>query len=96
MSLTPPLLLLIPLHNPMYPNTRHSIAHLFLQTYLKQYRKSAQIQICVPTSPMNLNGYCANKALRKWNAKVEDVVVIHDDLDKKLGEIALKSGGGAG
>lgn len=54
------------------------------------------MQICIPTLPMNLNGQCANKALRKWNAKVEDVVIIHDDLDKKVGEIALKSGGGAG
>lgn len=49
-----------------------------------------------PLTYMNLSGRAVAKIINYYNLKVSDLVVIHDDLDLKLGQIQIKSGGGAG
>ncbi|XP_049906191.1 probable peptidyl-tRNA hydrolase isoform X2 [Epinephelus moara] len=48
-----------------------------------------------PRLLMNINGVSVAKAAGKYGIKPEDVLLVHDDLDKPLGKIALKHGGSA-
>lgn len=44
---------------------------------------------------MNLSGGPVKKVLEKYKAKVEDLIVVHDDMDIASGKIRVKSGGSA-
>ncbi|XP_008295672.1 peptidyl-tRNA hydrolase isoform X2 [Stegastes partitus] len=48
-----------------------------------------------PRMLMNVNGVSVAKAAAKFGIKPEDVLLVHDDLDKPLGKIAVKHGGSA-
>ncbi|XP_056231317.1 probable peptidyl-tRNA hydrolase isoform X1 [Seriola aureovittata] len=48
-----------------------------------------------PRLLMNINGVSVAKAAGKYGIKPEDVLLIHDELDKPLGKIAIKHGGSA-
>lgn len=48
-----------------------------------------------PKLMMNINGAAVAKAVRKFGVRPEDVLLVHDELDKPLGKIALKLGGSA-
>lgn len=46
------------------------------------------------TSYMNESGRPVGSLVRFYKAPIERVVVVHDELDVRLGEVRLKSGGG--
>lgn len=48
-----------------------------------------------PQTYMNLSGRAAVHVQRKYSTPVEDIIVVHDDVDLPLGRIRLKRGGGA-
>eukprot|EP00064_Thunnus_orientalis_P017222 superscaffoldBa00003605_g17302 len=48
-----------------------------------------------PRLLMNINGVSVAKAAGKYGVKPEDVLLVHDELDKPLGKIAVKYGGSA-
>ena len=48
-----------------------------------------------PHTYMNLSGRAAVHAQRRYSTPVEDIIVVHDDVDLPLGRIRLKRGGGA-
>ncbi|XP_056148344.1 probable peptidyl-tRNA hydrolase [Lampris incognitus] len=48
-----------------------------------------------PKLLMNINGVSVAKAVTKYNIKPEDILLVHDELDKPLGKIAIKHGGSA-
>ncbi|KAK2901683.1 probable peptidyl-tRNA hydrolase [Channa argus] len=48
-----------------------------------------------PKLLMNINGVSVAKAAGKYGIKSEDILLVHDDLDKPLGKIAVKHGGSA-
>jgi PTH1 family peptidyl-tRNA hydrolase len=49
-----------------------------------------------PQTYMNLSGRSVGKALAFYQRSLEDVVVVHDDIDLDFGRIRLKKGGGHG
>ena len=49
-----------------------------------------------PNRYVNESGYSINKILKNNNFKLEQVIVIHDDLDLPIGSLKLKIGGGHG
>ncbi|MBU8899746.1 aminoacyl-tRNA hydrolase [Corallococcus sp. H22C18031201] len=49
-----------------------------------------------PQTYMNLSGRSVAEAARFYKIAVEDVLVIHDELDLPLGRLQLKAGGGSG
>ncbi|WP_141590244.1 MULTISPECIES: aminoacyl-tRNA hydrolase [unclassified Myxococcus] len=49
-----------------------------------------------PQTFMNLSGRSVAEAARFFKVPVEDVLVIHDELDLPLGRLQLKAGGGSG
>ncbi|XP_004555783.1 peptidyl-tRNA hydrolase isoform X1 [Maylandia zebra] len=48
-----------------------------------------------PRLLMNVNGVSVAKAAAKYGVKAEDILLVHDELDKPLGKIAIKHGGSA-
>ena len=48
-----------------------------------------------PREYMNLNGIPISKAARALGIEPHSILIVHDELEKKLGQIALKRGGSA-
>ncbi|WP_300222441.1 aminoacyl-tRNA hydrolase [uncultured Helicobacter sp.] len=103
-------LLIVGLGNPerQYLNNRHNIGFMVLDALasnlsltfkedknFKSYvAKNSELILCKPTTYMNLSGE-AVLALKNY-FRIEDVFVVHDDLDLPLGELKFKKGGGNG
>jgi len=103
-------MLIVGLGNPGsdYVNTRHNIGFMVLDAFIK--RKAAiklssssfkgelyKFQnhfLLKPLTYMNLSGESVVKVKNFY--KIEDVVVIHDDLDLPFGTLRFKKGGGHG
>lgn len=56
----------------------------------------AKVLLLKPMTYMNLSGQSVGQAARFLKIPVEDVIVIHDELDLPPGRLRVKRGGGAG
>ena len=95
-----------------YNNTRHNIGKDWLKDLsVKFFDKftektkleakigeshSSELLWLIPTNYMNESGRTISKLLRSTNLKSNKIIIIHDDLDLKLGDIRIKEGGGHG
>lgn len=92
-----------------YENTRHNAGWTALaalapelgSTYWKD-ECGAKVSHCKddvllvkPQSFMNLSGGPVKNVLKKYKSSVDDLIVIHDDMDIESGKIRVKRGGGA-
>lgn len=87
--------LIIGLGNPdsKYHNTYHNVGHLFIDHLTKSSQLKAKI---LKTDVyMNESGGVVKKALKKFCAKPEELLVVHDDSDIYLGNYKLSFGRGA-
>ncbi|CAL8255055.1 unnamed protein product [Boreogadus saida] len=48
-----------------------------------------------PKLLMNINGVSVARAAVKYGVRAEDILLVHDELDKALGKTAFKNGGSA-
>ncbi len=103
-------MLFVGLGNPgsAYTQTRHNVGFMVIDELLRRYShdtiKKTAFQgelfkikdhfFLKPTTFMNLSG--ESIAVVKKFYKIDDVVVIHDDLDLPFGAIRFKVGGGHG
>lgn len=58
--------------------------------------KSEKIIIALPQTFMNLSGESVKSLMKFYDISVEDLIVVHDDLDLPLGKIRLRYQGSAG
>jgi PTH1 family peptidyl-tRNA hydrolase len=54
------------------------------------------LAVCKPQTYMNRSGLAVANLLRERGCEIEDLIVLHDDLDIPFGQIRLKFGGGHG
>ena len=54
------------------------------------------LTLLLPDTFMNLSGNSVAKTIKKEKIKIEDVIVVHDDLALPLGEIKISFGRGSG
>jgi len=103
-------MLIVGLGNPGsdYENTRHNIGFMLIDEFIKrtpctklssssfsgELYKSKNHFLLKPLTYMNLSGESVVKVKNFY--KIEDVVVIHDDLDLPFGALRFKKGGGHG
>jgi len=103
-------MLIVGLGNPgsTYESTRHNIGFMVVDELIKKFNanklssssfdgelfKFQNHFLLKPLTFMNLSG--ESIALVKKFYKIEDVVVIHDDLDLPFGALRFKMGGGHG
>ncbi|KAJ8006068.1 hypothetical protein DPEC_G00124420 [Dallia pectoralis] len=57
--------------------------------------QDTQIVLLRPRLLMNINGVSVAKAAGKYSITPEDILLVHDDLDKPFGKLAMKQGGSA-
>ena len=104
-------MLVVGLGNPgsAYENTRHNIGFLVIDALRKHFQNSTEISkasfegelfkvqkhyFLKPTTFMNLSGNSITAVKQFY--KLDDVIVIHDDLDLPFGTLRFKFGGGHG
>lgn len=56
----------------------------------------SRVLIVKPQTFMNLSGQCVRQVLDFYRRTLEDLIVIHDDLDLAFGTVRIKVGGGDG
>lgn len=60
------------------------------------FYENEKIILAQPLTYMNKSGKAVNSLLNKYNLKLEDIIVIYDDLDLDVGEIRIKRKGSSG
>jgi len=103
--------LIIGLGNPgdKYKLNRHNIGFLVVDYLIKQTNarkistsfkgelfKSSDTLFLKPTTYMNLSGESAVLVKNYYKIANEDIIVIHDDIDLKVGALKFKKGGSHG
>ncbi|WP_175330612.1 MULTISPECIES: aminoacyl-tRNA hydrolase [Candidatus Ichthyocystis] len=103
--------LVIGLGNPgrQYCLTRHNVGFLWLDEWLKdsaaffseQQKFSAEVAsmqdvtFMKPQTFMNLSGIAARKWVSFYRVPLDQVLVVHDELDLPFAELRIKFGGGS-
>jgi PTH1 family peptidyl-tRNA hydrolase len=68
----------------------------FLSKIAKVKRGKEEIFLIKPQTYMNLSGKAVKLIVNNLNLKLENVIVIYDDVDIPLGEIRIRKKGGSG
>ena len=95
-----------------YNNTRHNIGKDWLKNLSTQFfdkfnektkleakigeSHSSEVLWLIPTNYMNESGRTISKILKSTSLKSNKIIIFHDDLDLKIGDIRIKEGGGHG
>ena len=56
----------------------------------------SQMVLAKPQTYMNRSGQSVSRLVEKFNTTLDDLLIIHDDLDLPLGKIRIRQGGGSG
>ena len=104
--------LVVGLGNPgrEYKNTRHNIGFMVLDNYLGKVDwknkmesnfystevNSEDVIFIKPLTYMNLSGMAVSKVVKFYKIKMEDILVIQDDLDLKVGTYKVKKNSSSG
>ena len=56
----------------------------------------SKVVLARPQTYMNLSGQSVSRLMKKFNINLNDLLVIHDDLDLSLGKIRLRHGSSSG
>lgn len=83
--------LIIGLGNPeiKYKNNRHNVGHMFCE-YVKGKKKLKKYNIVLSTNYMNDSGSCVSSQVKKSNLNLNNLYIVHDDLDIKIGEFKIQ------
>ena len=106
------MLLIVGLGNPgtQYEETRHNIGFKVIDKLVSDFGardisknafhgelfKSSDILLLKPTTFMNLSGNSVQAVKNFYKIELEDIIVIHDDIDLPFSALRFKNGGGHG
>jgi len=94
-----------------YRNTRHNIGRLVLEDmvddgwdknkganalYTRKTVGSEPVELVLPETYMNRSGETVRYLIDKQEARLNEMIVIHDDIDLPFGEIKIAKSRGAG
>ncbi len=104
--------LIVGLGNPglTYTATRHNIGFMVIDELLKtinsnniskkshegELYKSGDLLLLKPTTFMNLSGKSLQSVKNFYKIDLDDILVIHDEIDLPFGAVRVKNGGGNG
>jgi PTH1 family peptidyl-tRNA hydrolase len=54
------------------------------------------VLLAKPQAYMNCSGHSVSRLVNKFKININDLIIIHDDLDLPLGRIRIRRGGGSG
>lgn len=85
--------LIVGLGNPgdKYKGNRHNVGQMVLEGIQRSgiRDQGSEIRLLRPETFMNESGVAVRKAMNFYKLGVEDLIVIHDDLDIRLGEYKI-------
>lgn len=95
---------------PQYEGTRHNIGFKVIDKLVDDFGardisktsfqgllyRSSNTLFLKPTTFMNLSGKSAQVVKQFFKVELEDIIVIHDDIDLPFGAVRFKRGGGHG
>ncbi len=106
------MLLIVGLGNPgtQYENTRHNIGFKVIDNLVSAFGaneisknafkgelfKSSNLLFLKPTTYMNLSGESVQTVKNFYKIELEDIIVVHDDIDLPFSALRFKKGGGHG
>jgi len=106
------VILFVGLGNPgsQYENTRHNIGFKIIDKLVDDFNardisktsfhgklyRAANSLFLKPTTFMNLSGTSVQPVKHFFKVELEDIIVIHDDIDLPFGAVRFKRGGGHG
>ena len=106
------MLLIVGLGNPgtQYENTRHNIGFRVIDQLVSDFGaneiskssfqgelfKAPNLLFLKPTTFMNLSGNSVQAVKNFYKIDIDDIVVIHDDIDLPFSALRFKKGGGHG
>jgi peptidyl-tRNA hydrolase, PTH1 family len=87
--------LIIGLGNPeeKYTNNRHNVGYLFIDELKKEKNLKGIIALKTNTF-MNSSGEAVKREVGKRKASMDDLYIVHDDLDIPLGSFKIQKGVG--
>ena len=103
--------LIVGLGNPgeEYENTRHNIGFKVIDAFIHKhniklkrnkytgkYFKTKEFIILKPQTFMNASGECVFPIAKFFKINLEDILIIHDDLDTLVGKAKIKTSGSDG
>jgi len=100
--------LLVGLGNPgaQYSKTRHNIGFMLIENIVGKlhmekkfnclYGNIGNILFAMPQTYMNRSGDAVQQIMNFYKISINDLIVVHDDIDLELGRIKVKIGGGNG
>ena len=93
-KVNPRIKLIVGLGNPdrEYENTYHNIGFLAIDFLAKN---PLAVKLLKSDSYMNQSGLFVRKALKKYNTKPEETLIVHDDSDIELGKYKISFGRGS-
>ena len=77
-----------------YKNTRHNVGFVVIDELEKQKEELGKIKLVKPDTFMNESGKAVAKLVRFYKLDLDNVYVVHDDLDIKLGGYKIQKGVG--
>ncbi|HWP58227.1 MAG TPA: aminoacyl-tRNA hydrolase [Candidatus Acidoferrales bacterium] len=73
------------------------VAEPSLQALVGQWRlEREEVALVKPQTYMNRSGVATRSVLQRYDAAVQDLVVVHDDLDLPFGRLRIRTRGSAG
>ena len=110
MAMSLPIRLVAGLGNPgrAYASTRHNAGFWYAEMlgnslhasfapeakFEGEIAKAGNVRLAKPSTFMNLSGRCVASLARFYDIAPEEILVVHDELDLRPGEVKMKFGGG--
>jgi PTH1 family peptidyl-tRNA hydrolase len=100
--------LLVGLGNPgfEYSKTRHNIGFMVTNKIIQETKVNKKFNcivgnignlvIAMAQTYMNRSGEAIGQVMRFYKINIDNLIVVHDDIDLELGKIKIKRGGGNG
>jgi PTH1 family peptidyl-tRNA hydrolase len=92
------MILIIGLGNPgpKYQNNRHNVGHLFVNYLVKGLTglRVNELRIVKTDCYMNESGKFVSKLANSRNSQIDNLIIIHDDLDIPLGKFHIQFASG--
>lgn len=95
-------------YGPEFENTRHNIGYEIVKKaagklkwikeahWISTIDHKKNIMYVMPIDGMNVSGPSLEKLRKKYQIEVDDIIVIHDDMDFIPGQVKIKFDGGDG
>jgi PTH1 family peptidyl-tRNA hydrolase len=89
------MFVLIGLGNPgtKYQNNRHNVGQMLIDYLAKNFKsQNENIKFFKTDCFMNQSGKAVKKIIENYKLKIENLIIIHDDLDIPLGKSKIQKG----